>query len=986
MSGIDLIFLNEIKTPLNFSLPGFRTFRTDRAAGNRGGCAILVANWLIDDVHSVEVITDLISIRFKSIPDVIFICIYLPPNDSPFFTLNSLAYVNGLLQTNMNDNFVVLGDLNSRFGPLVNLFLKNVKSKDFSYIPSDDKIISPNENAKIVQKSLNSLIPVNNLSIGHKTFKSCLSFRKKKNWISELDYCFITPTLIDSVISFNVNQNLSLPSDHAPVTLTFDINKLSPRTDTKNLLDRALLLGEHVIPTSSTRPLGHRQIRLENTDCNKFKREIMLIDPPQNIDDISASVVSINNVVLEKLKACRITDDAIANIDEPIVPDRWTRIITQKNPRDVWKAIDWKGCATDGNEAESPSDAEFKLHFENLLNPDGVESLDLISLCAGPSIPITDDPISFDEFKTAAASCKFKSSGGPSGIPAAAFKFLPDKWINFLCLLLNMIFLSRSFPTAWCVSRLVTIFKKGSKKACDNYRGLSIMDSLAKIYDRILYHRLDLWFKPDREQAGALKGRSCTEWIVTLRLLMDYALYKKVKLFILFVDFSKAYDRVPRNGLIESLKALGCGIVMLCAIAAMYSSTQLVLGAAIISVTLGVKQGSPSSCFLFTLYVNPLIRELKAKCGNDGFLRSLHCLLLMDDTVIFSTSREGLLKKVAILDQFCAKSGMKVNSSKTKFMVLNGDNIDKRDISASNYTIELCKFYVYLGATFCASGKLVPSLEKHAEDKFAHVLKFVSFMNKNSMFPFRIKKLVMDAAFMSAVFYGCESWLTNNFKPMKTTYFSVIKALLGVRKTTANDLCLIELGVPSVKAYIQNIQFRYFKRIFASRIHVADDPFIVVFNLCKDANTPCSSYISALLQLRHNIVEADIEQTKNRIRLSDKTKLITYRELCPDLSSCTIYNTNVNELLRMKVTRLRLSSHNLAIEMGRWSRIERERRLCACGQIQTEHHVLCDCILTFQYRNRNKFDLDFSNLPQLFKGGPNDICQFVKLCLSEFGQ
>ena len=51
---------------------------------------------------------------------------------------------------------------------------------------------------------------------------------------------------------------------------------------------------------------------------------------------------------------------------------------------------------------------------------------------------------------------------------------------------------------------------------------------------------------------------------------MNYAVYKKKKLFVLFVDFSKAYDRVPRYGLIDALKALGCGIVMLCAIAALY--------------------------------------------------------------------------------------------------------------------------------------------------------------------------------------------------------------------------------------------------------------------------------------------------------------------------------------------------------------------------------------------------------------------------------
>ena len=156
----------------------------------------------------------------------------------------------------------------------------------------------------------------------------------------------------------------------------------------------------------------------------------------------------------------------------------------------------------------------------------------------------------------------------------------------------------------------------------------------------------------------------------------------------LFVDFSKAYDRVPRAGLISALKALGCGIVMLCAIAAMYSNTQFVLGAAIISVTLGVKQGSPSSCFLFTLYVNPLIRNLKERCGIDGYLGNLHSLLLMDDTVIFATRREGLIEKVEVLEEFCRDSGMVINESKTEFMVINGTDEDKRNIVRESITIK----------------------------------------------------------------------------------------------------------------------------------------------------------------------------------------------------------------------------------------------------------------------------------------------------------
>ncbi len=82
------------------------------------------------------------------------------------------------------------------------------------------------------------------------------------------------------------------------------------------------------------------------------------------------------------------------------------------------------------------------------------------------------------------------------------------------------------------ISRSVVYFEglKGSRKSCDNYRDISIMDSLAKLYDSILYKRLEQWFRPGREQVGAQQGRGCTEHIVTLRLLMDYAQSKRKKI------------------------------------------------------------------------------------------------------------------------------------------------------------------------------------------------------------------------------------------------------------------------------------------------------------------------------------------------------------------------------------------------------------------------------------------------------------------------
>ncbi len=73
----------------------------------------------------------------------------------------------------------------------------------------------------------------------------------------------------------------------------------------------------------------------------------------------------------------------------------------------------------------------------------------------------------------------------------------------------------------------------------------------------------------------------------------------------MFIDFSQAYDRVPRNTLFEVLKRMGCGAVMLGALVAMYRATHT---AALITATIPVRQGSPTSCILFVLFINDLIK------------------------------------------------------------------------------------------------------------------------------------------------------------------------------------------------------------------------------------------------------------------------------------------------------------------------------------------------------------------------------------------
>ena len=127
-------------------------------------------------------------------------------------------------------------------------------------------------------------------------------------------------------------------------------------------------------------------------------------------------------------------------------------------------------------------------------------------------------------------------------------KWLTDEWILLLTYLFNQVFQGQ-YPQEWSVAKLFTIYKKGYNLDPSNYRGISILAALAKIYDSILNSRFTKWFTPDEEQAGGQAGRGCAEHLLTVRLFI-IARKTKQTLYVLFVDYEKAYDRVNRNHLL----------------------------------------------------------------------------------------------------------------------------------------------------------------------------------------------------------------------------------------------------------------------------------------------------------------------------------------------------------------------------------------------------------------------------------------------------
>ena len=95
----------------------------------------------------------------------------------------------------------------------------------------------------------------------------------------------------------------------------------------------------------------------------------------------------------------------------------------------------------------------------------------------------------------------------------------------------------------------------------------------------------------------------------------------------------------------------------------------------------------------------------------------------------------------------------------------------------------------------------------------------------------------------------------------------------------------------------------------------------------------------------------------------------------------------IDERARLTVTKLRLSSHNLKVETGRWSRIALENRLCECGtDVEDEKHVLLACPKTDFAREKFNVRNDvYTNVGVLMDSlDVNVLVPFVDCCLKVF--
>ena len=933
----DVVVLSEIKLSKLPHVAGFVPIVAKTQKSSRGGLAVLIRSHLYQDLCHIDTsYNDQIWFSFTSIPDARFCGVYITPSTSPYFTEADIANIQAkTIDPKMN--YVIVGDFNARLGKNVEKLCDTDPS--ISYNPVD-KGVNDNGDKLISVCKDHHLVPVNNLVTELTAFTGALTFRKRNRWISELDLCVVSKNLIPCISYFAVNQDTSLPSNHAPISASITFPEC--RISLQEVVCRSDEIGKY---PSKPEQLCRTPIKTDRIDCVLFMEKMNAYDPTHTMSERDPSKLAENfsNLLYATTSQCKTVHNPSLTSDDR-ASTRWERILNCSDDSLLWKAIDWKGQfnPVPHDLGSEPSETEFQNHLEELLNPgdDGMPALSETHI----TIPVLDSAIESKEVDDVICKQLKENRGcGPDGSSPGVFKLLPAQWVVFLCYMFNIIFVA-GYPLVWTSAKLIMLFKKGLRIDCNNYRGISVINNIAKIYDYILNNRLMQWYKPCREQAGAQHERGCIEHIVTLRIIFSTFLQKKLKLYVVFVDFSKAYDKVPRRRLFDILIELGCGVTMLSALISMYSNTTNILGSTIITSTIGVRQGSPTSCYLFIIFVDVLILLLKSRCSNEPILGWLHSLMLMDDTILLATSREKIIEKVRLLHHYCEENGMKVNAAKTRLMVINGGPMDKIPIIMPNFVIKHCSQYVYLGAIFTADGRSDTSLQAHLDVKNKEVNKLLIFFATNYDAPFMVKKRVLEAAFMSSILYGCEAWLNTSLKQVEVMYMKAVKALLGVRITTPNKLCLIEGGLKPLTAIVKSRQKKFLDKMREKRGEMHDDPLIHALNIAEEHHKPMWKYIESIIN-GHDFVSVEETKIKESINTADPsaTKFRTYHSLNPMLEVHPLYTKaapTIPDYLRINFTRYRLSSHQLRVEVGRWSRTPADQRTCTCGLgVQNEQHI-----------------------------------------------
>ena len=263
-------------------------------------------------------------------------------------------------------------------------------------------------------------------------------------------------------------------------------------------------------------------------------------------------------------------------------------------------------------------------------------------------------------------------ASGSDGISGHMLRLCDDSVVLPLKIIFENILNTSTYPDLWKLANVTPVYKKNDKQLIKNYRPISLLPICGKIFEKIIFNSLYKYFNTNnlitKNQSGFRPGDSTTNQLLYLVNEIHEAFEdpKSLEVRAVFLDISKAFDKVWHEGLIFKLRQNGLngGLLKLFESYLHNRQQRVVINGSYseyLSIESGVPQGSVLGPLLFLIYINDLEKNIKSNIN-----------FFADDTMLFSVVRDPAVSATELdhdLDLICRwahKWKMEFNPDATK--------------------------------------------------------------------------------------------------------------------------------------------------------------------------------------------------------------------------------------------------------------------------------------------------------------------------------
>ena len=303
---------------------------------------------------------------------------------------------------------------------------------------------------------------------------------------------------------------------------------------------------------------------------------------------------------------------------------------------------------------------------------------------------------------------KHNTSTGPDNLPALFLKKTATAIAPNIAKIFNTSITSSHFPVSWKQANITPVYKgKGGKKDPQNYRPISVLPCLARIFEKEIAKQLSTYVLQrgliPKQQFGFRQNASTeTALLAAMENWVGELDKQGMMVGLLLIDLTKAFDNVNHALLVNDLSQIGCDTSSLSFLSSYLTGREqrVVFGGDTtdwMQITKGVPQGSGISPLLFNIYVRGLPDSV-----NDPIFQFADDITNSTSSTNADQIKIQLEQNFQSIQTFCSNKDLPINIGKTQFVVLKlpSKKIDKDiELSLDSHIIKPTSSVELLGLT-----------------------------------------------------------------------------------------------------------------------------------------------------------------------------------------------------------------------------------------------------------------------------------------------